>query len=211
MEAKDSLVAVNGVFIETGKQFTLQNNECRFAYRDSIFKNELKRKTVVTHVVFSLSKNPEYKLDYGNLKDELSKYDEVNLRRIRQSIIAIRANKLPDPKELGNAGSFFKNPIVEQSEANRLLERFPSMPVYPADSPDVSSGKVKLSAGWLIEKCSLKGYRENNIGVHRQQALVLVNYGEGTAAELIAFAQMVRTKVFDKFGVAIEPEVNIVD
>ncbi|MDR0725725.1 MAG: UDP-N-acetylmuramate dehydrogenase [Prevotellaceae bacterium] len=207
MEAKDSLVAVNGVFIENGKQFTLENAECRFAYRDSIFKNELKRKTVVTHVVFKLSKNPEYKLDYGNLKDELSKYDEINLRRIRQSVIAIRASKLPDPKDLGNAGSFFKNPIVDRTEANRLLELYPSMPVYPADS----SGKVKLSAGWMIEKCSLKGYRENNIGVHRQQALVLVNYGEGTASELIAFAQMMQTIVFEKFGVIIEPEVNIIN
>jgi UDP-N-acetylmuramate dehydrogenase len=210
MEAKDSLVAVNGIFIENGKRFTLKNTECRFAYRDSVFKHELKCKTVVTHVVFGLAKSPEYKLDYGNLRDELNKYDEINLHRIRQSIIAIRASKLPDPKELGNAGSFFKNPIVDRAEANRLLELFPSMPVYPADSPDVSSGKVKLSAGWMIEKCSLKGYRKNNIGVHHRQALVLVNYGEGTASELIAFAQMVQSNVFEKFGVIIDPEVNIV-
>jgi UDP-N-acetylmuramate dehydrogenase len=211
MEAKDSIVVANGVFIENGAQFTLQNAECHFAYRDSIFKNELKQKTIVTHAVFRLSKKPEYKLDYGNLNDELSKYDEINLHNIRQSVIAIRASKLPDPKELGNAGSFFKNPVVEQTEVERLLKLFPLMPVYPTDSSDVSSTKVKLSAGWLIEKCSLKGYRENNIGVHHKQALVLVNYGEGTASELISFARMIQTKVFDKFGVTIEPEVNIVD
>jgi UDP-N-acetylmuramate dehydrogenase len=210
MEAKDAIVAVNGLFTDSCTPFTLTNAECGFAYRDSVFKNELKRKTVVTHVVFRLSKKPDYKLDYGNLKDELVKYGEINLHNIRQSVIAIRANKLPDPKVLGNAGSFFKNPIVERTKADQLSQLFPSMPVYPVDSQDGRADRVKLSAGWMIEQCSLKGYRENGIGVHHKQALVLVNYGEGTAKELIAFAQMVQNRVFDKFGVTIEPEVNIV-
>jgi UDP-N-acetylmuramate dehydrogenase len=210
MEAKDAIVTVNGLSTDSCTPFTLRNDECRFAYRDSVFKNELKRKTVVTHVVFRLSKKPEYKLDYGNLKDELNRYDAINLHNIRQAVVAIRANKLPDPKVLGNAGSFFKNPIVERTEADRLLKLFPSMPIYPFDSQDYSAEKVKLSAGWMIEQCSLKGYRENDIGVHHKQALVLVNHGEGTAKELIAFSQMVQNKVFDRFGVRIEPEVNIV-
>lgn len=205
MEAKDSIASVNGMFISSGARFSLDNTECKFAYRNSIFKNELKRQTVITHVVFRLSKNPVFKLDYGNLKDELGKYNEINLHNIRKSVIDIRAGKLPDPKELGNAGSFFKNPVVEQSDAEKLRELFPSMPVYP----DIS-GKAKLSAGWLIEKCALKGYRENNIGVHHNQALVLVNYGEGTATELLAFSQMIRDRVFEKFGIKIEPEVNII-
>jgi UDP-N-acetylmuramate dehydrogenase len=210
MEVKNSIVAVNGIFVETGLLFSLTNEECHFGYRDSIFKNELRRKIVVTHVVFKLSKKPDYKLDYGNLKDELNKYDEINLFNIRRSIIDIRSSKLPDPKELGNAGSFFKNPVVERSEVERLQDMFPSMPVYPADVSDDVANKIKLSAAWLIENCSLKGYRENNIGVHHKQALILVNYGKGTASELIAFAQMVQNKVFDKFGITIEPEVNIV-
>jgi UDP-N-acetylmuramate dehydrogenase len=210
MEAKDSIASVNGIFIDDGSRFSLENAECKFAYRNSIFKNELKGKTVITHVVFRLSKHPVFKLDYGNLKEELKKYSEVNLSNIRKSVIDIRADKLPDPKALGNAGSFFKNPVVERREAERLSERYPSMPVYPADYSDISIDKVKLSAGWLIENCSLKGYRENNIGVHNKQALVLVNYGEGTAAELILFAQMVQNKVFEKFGIKIETEVNII-
>jgi UDP-N-acetylmuramate dehydrogenase len=210
MEAKDSIDSVNGIFIDDGSRFSLENAECKFAYRNSIFKNELKGKTVITHVVFRLSKNPVFKLDYGNLKEELKKYSEVNLSSIRKSVIDIRADKLPDPKALGNAGSFFKNPVVERTEADSLSERFPSMPVYPADYSDTSTGKVKLSAGWLIENCSLKGYRENNIGVYHKQALALVNYGGGTAAELIRFAQMIRDRVFEKFGVNIETEVNII-
>jgi UDP-N-acetylmuramate dehydrogenase len=211
MEVKDSIAEVNGIFIETGTPFSMDNSDCHFAYRDSIFKNELKRKAVVTHVVFRLSRKPDFKTDYGTLKDELDKYSEINLINIRNSIIAIRADKLPDPKVLGNAGSFFKNPVVERTEAEGLLFRFPSMPVYPADSSDISSAKVKLSAGWLIEKCSLKGFRKNNIGVHHKQALVLVNFGNGTAAELIEFYQMVQERVFNHFGILIEPEVNIVE
>jgi UDP-N-acetylmuramate dehydrogenase len=210
MEVKDSIVAVDGIFIENGARFTLKNDECHFAYRDSILKNGLRRKTVVTHVVFKLSKHPEYRLDYGNLKTELDKYDEINLLNIRASVIAIRESKLPDPKVLGNAGSFFKNPIVERAKAEQLLELFPSMPVYPVYSPHISAGMVKLSAGWMIEQCLLKGYRENNIGVHHKQALVLVNYGGGTAVELLSFSLMVQDKVFNKFNVKIEPEVNLI-
>jgi UDP-N-acetylmuramate dehydrogenase len=210
MEAKDSIVSVNGIRITDGSRFALANAECKFAYRNSIFKNELRGGTVITHVVFRLSKRPVFKLDYGNLKEELKKYGEVNLSNIRKTVIDIRADKLPDPKTLGNAGSFFKNPVVERAEARRLSERFPSMPVYPADSSDTPAGKVKLSAGWLIENCSLKGYRENNIGVHHKQALALVNYGGGTAAELIRFARMVQDRVFAKFGINIETEVNII-
>lgn len=204
MEAKDAIDTVNGVFIKTGSRFELKNAGCNFAYRNSVFKNKLKYKTIIAYVTFKLSKNHKYRLDYGNLKDELEKYGEINLLNIRKSIIDIRANKLPDPKELGNAGSFFKNPIIEPAEAEKLLEKYPSMPVYP------SGTKMKLSAGWMIEKCGLKGYRENNIGVHSKQALVLVNYGEGTASGLIAFSQMVQNKVFAEFGVEIEPEVNVI-
>jgi UDP-N-acetylmuramate dehydrogenase len=210
MEAANSTVAVNGIFIDSGSAFALDNEKCRFAYRNSIFKTDLNRKTVVTHIVFRLSRNPDYKLDYGNLSDEVGKYGEINLLNIRQSIINIRASKLPDPKELGNAGSFFKNPVVERHEAERLQEMFPSMPVYPADSSDALAGKVKLSAGWMIEQCALKGFRRNDIGVYNRQALVLVNYGNGTASELIAFSQMIQERIARQFEIQIEPEVIFV-
>ncbi|MDR1594970.1 MAG: UDP-N-acetylmuramate dehydrogenase [Prevotellaceae bacterium] len=207
MEVKDAIFTVRGIYIDDNKTFLLKKSDCQFAYRDSIFKNSLKQKTVITCVTFKLSKKHEYKLDYGNLKDELAKYDKINLRNIRQAVLDIRAAKLPDPKKLGNAGSFFKNPVVERSEVERLMEQFPLMPTYPVDNPDASRDKVKLSAAWMIENCALKGYRQNNIGVHHKQALVLVNYGGGTAQELIDFSQMVQDRVFDKFGVKIEPEV----
>ncbi|MDR1582363.1 MAG: UDP-N-acetylmuramate dehydrogenase [Prevotellaceae bacterium] len=210
MEVKDSISLVTGLFFDN-EQFLLDNAGCKFGYRNSIFKNDLRQKTVITYVIFKLSKHPEYNLDYGNLKDELKKYDEVNLRNIRNAVIDIRANKLPDPKVLGNAGSFFKNPVVKRVEAERLLERFPAIPVYPVDAPDIYSGQVKLSAGWLIEQCGLKGYCENNIGVHNKQALILVNHGGGTATELISFSQMVQDRVFKKFDVKIEPEVIFVN
>lgn len=206
MEMKDSMFTLKGVMTDNASPFEKTKEACDFSYRSSIFKKELKRKTVITYVAFRLSKTPEYNLDYGGLKDELQKYGEVNLLNIRKSIISIRADKLPDPVKLGNAGSFFKNPVVEQAEANRLMGMFPSMPVYPAGAAD----KVKLSAGWMIENCSLKGYRENNIGVHHRQALALVNYGGGTAPELLSFSQMIQDKVFHRFGVRIEPEVDIV-
>jgi UDP-N-acetylmuramate dehydrogenase len=210
MEVKDTILTVNGILIDDIKTFMLKNSQCEFAYRDSIFKNSLKQKTVITCVRFKLSKKHDYKIDYGNLNDELAKYDKIDLRNIRQAILDIRATKLPDPKELGNAGSFFKNPVVERTAAERLLEQFPSMPVYPADSTDASGNTVKLSAGWMIENCALKGFRQNNIGVHHKQALILVNYGGATAQELMSFAQMTQDRVFNKFGVKIEPEVVIV-
>jgi UDP-N-acetylmuramate dehydrogenase len=211
MEVKDSIFTVSGILIDNLDTFLLNNAGCEFAYRDSIFKNKLKQKTVITRVMFKLSKNHKYKLDYGNLKDELKKYDKVTLHNIRNAILDIRSAKLPDPKVLGNAGSFFKNPVIEQTEAERLLEQFPSAPVYHVDSPNMSGKKTKLSAAWLIEQCELKGFRQNNIGIHQKQALVLVNYGGGTAQELISFARIVQEKVFEKFGIKIEPEVNFVN
>ncbi|MDR1340760.1 MAG: UDP-N-acetylmuramate dehydrogenase [Prevotellaceae bacterium] len=207
MEAKDSIYALFGIMIDDGQPFFMENRDCKFTYRSSIFKNELKWKAIITRVAFKLAKGRRFKIEREDLQEELRKYGTINLSSIRQSILNLRAAKLPDPGELGNAGSFFKNPVVEQAEADRLLELFPSMPVYSASTFD---DKVKLSAGWMIENCSLKGYRENNIGVYDRQALVLVNYGGGTANELILFSRMVQDRVFEKFGVKIEPEVDIV-
>ncbi|MDR1898123.1 MAG: UDP-N-acetylmuramate dehydrogenase, partial [Prevotellaceae bacterium] len=189
MEVKDSIYAVNGIFISDCSNFELRNEECKFGYRDSVFKNELKQRAIVTSVIFRLSKIQEYTLDYGDVKKKLKEYNEINLRNIRDAIIKIRAEKLPNPKELGNAGSFFKNPVVETKAAQKMLKLYPSMPTYPF------KGKVKLSAAWLIEKCNLKGYRLGNVGVHQNQALVLVHYGQGNVNELLELSRMIQNTV----------------
>jgi UDP-N-acetylmuramate dehydrogenase len=201
-EAKDAITTVSGLFIDSLEPFELGAAQCGFAYRDSIFKHQLRNKTVITSVVFRLAKQPVFRLDYANLRDEAAKYGELSLANIRRAVINIRADKLPDPKVLGNAGSFFKNPSVDDATVQALMQQYPAMPAYPSGE----TGKSKLSAGWLIEQCGLKGYREGNVGVHSRQALVLVNFGNGSAAELIRLAQRVQDTVKTKFGVAIEQE-----
>ncbi len=205
VEAQEHIHLVRAISLDDGSLVEFSNEECRFAYRDSIFKNELKNKVVITSVVFKLDKFPEYKLDYGALKQEVGKLGEVNLHNIRQAVISIRESKLPDPKQLGNAGSFFKNPVVNTTEAERIIESFEQVPHY--SSSDGNS--IKLAAGWLIDQCGWKGFREGNVGVHKEQALVLVNYGGATGIELVNLAEKIKTSVFEKFGLELEPEVNI--
>ncbi|MDR2423128.1 MAG: UDP-N-acetylmuramate dehydrogenase [Prevotellaceae bacterium] len=203
VEVKDLIVAVDGIYIDSGQRFEMTNADCRFNYRDSIFKHELRQKTVVTHLTFRLTKrNHKYRLDYGNLQAELEG-NEVNLTNIRQAVLNIRRAKLPDPNVLGNAGSFFKNPTVERATADRLLLEYPDMPTFPVGN------RFKLSAGWLIEQAGMKGRRQGNVGVYQKQSLVLVNYGGATACELLNFAESIRDAVFQKFGVVLESEVSI--
>jgi UDP-N-acetylmuramate dehydrogenase len=204
MEAKDSIVSVDGVFTDSGAVFGMSNAECRFAYRDSIFKNGLRRKALVTHVTFRLSKVHGFKLDYGNLRDEATRCGAPDLNSVRNAVLVVRAGKLPDPKVTGNAGSFFKNPVVETEMAEELWRRYPQMPMFPAGRA------TKLSAAWLIETCGLKGCRSGNVGVHEKQSLVLVNCGGGTAAELLEFAHRIQATVEERFGVCLEPEVVVV-
>ncbi|MBQ2393492.1 MAG: UDP-N-acetylenolpyruvoylglucosamine reductase, partial [Alistipes sp.] len=156
-------------------------------------------------VEFVLSRTPNPRLGYGDVEREVEARGGVTLRNIREAVCAIRRSKLPDTAELGNAGSFFKNPVVERAVAERLLAEWPEMPHYPTASPD----EVKLAAGWLIDRAGLKGYRAGRVGVHVKQALVLVNYGGATGNEVIALARRVQETVYEKFGVRIEPEVNI--
>ncbi|MDR2563607.1 MAG: UDP-N-acetylmuramate dehydrogenase [Prevotellaceae bacterium] len=204
-EAKDAVDSVEGFYLDDLSDFTLDKESCRFAYRDSIFKRELKGKILITRVVFRLSKRPAYSLSYGNLDEEIRKYGEPNLDRIRRAVIEIRRRKLPDPAELGNAGSFFKNPTVDAVKANELRAMYPDMPIFPS-----AEGRMKLAAGKLIEICGFKGARHGNVGVHEHQALVLVNRGGGTPAELLELSDKIRKAVHDKFGVDIEPEVNVI-
>lgn len=203
-EAADTIRRVEMFCVENGSMLTLDAAHCGFGYRESVFKHTLKGRIIITAVEFELSRTPRPRLAYGDVEREVEARGGASLRNIREAICAIRRSKLPDPAVLGNAGSFFKNPVVEAPVAAALLERYPAMPHYPA--PD---GRVKLAAGWLIDQAGLKGWREGNVGVHERQALVLVNYGGATGGEVIAFARRVQQRVLDRFGIAIDTEVNI--
>lgn len=203
-EAKDIISRVHFFDTDTLTLRTLLNEECRFAYRDSIFKQELRGKTIITAVEFTLSKEARPNLGYGDLSREVEALGGATLKNIRDAVCAIRRSKLPDTAVLGNAGSFFKNPIVDGAVADALAAKYPDMPSYPAPE-----GKRKLAAGWLIDRAGMKGFRDGKVGVHERQALVLVNFGGATGNEVIALAKQVQSAVHDKFGIAIEPEVNI--
>ena len=205
-EAKDAITVVEYLDTRTMEVVRLSNEECHFAYRESIFKQELKGVAIILAVEFRLSRVARPNLGYGDVIKEVEARGGATLANIREAICAIRSSKLPDPKVLGNAGSFFKNPIVAREVAESLLERYPEMPHYPVAGDDT---KVKLAAGWLIDKSGLKGYRQGSVGVHERQALVLVNYGGATGGDVIALAEYVCGEVERCFGVEISPEVNI--
>lgn len=205
-EVKDVVTAVEYFDCRTLEVKRLTNAECRFAYRDSIFKQELRGVAIILAVEMRLQRTPQPNLGYGDVMREIETMGGITLKNIRRAISNIRGRKLPDPKELGNAGSFFKNPIVEREIADRLLHEYPSMPHY--DVPN-EPNKVKLAAGWLIDQSGLKGYREHGVGVHEHQALVLVNYGTACGNDVKLFAEFVASVVDHKFGVQITPEVNI--
>ncbi len=205
MEIQNQIETVFGFDLETQTEYSLSRNECQYAYRDSIFKNQLKNRFLITSVVFKLEKFHEFILNYGDLKAEVEKLGTVNLRNIRKAIIGIRESKLPDPKITGNAGSFFKNPVVSASLAEMLVTTYPAMPHYPA-----TDGSTKLAAGWLIEQCGWKGFRRGDAGVHEKQALVLVNLGNATGKEIYDLSEEIKQSVHEKFGVELEREVNVI-
>ncbi len=205
VEVEDVIAEVEALNISTFKTECFKNDECEFAYRDSIFKRKLKGTQIITHVSFKLQKQPVFKLDYGKLKDELNRFDKVNLANIRQAVIDIRNSKLPKPEEIGNAGSFFKNPVIEKLKAIELLSQYEDMPSY-----DQGLGKVKIPAGWLIEKAGWKGKRIGNAGVHKNQALVLVNYGGSSGSDIYNVATEIQKSVKNMFDIDIAMEVNIV-
>jgi UDP-N-acetylmuramate dehydrogenase len=188
------------------KVYAFGVNDCRFGYRDSIFKSERKGRYIILNVTFRLSKVPLLKTSYGAIREELRKMNvkSPTIQDISKAVITIRRSKLPDPKDIGNAGSFFKNPIVDQAQFLTLSKKYPDLPAYPHE--DLS---VKLAAGWLIEQCGWKGYRTGDAGVHANQALVLVNYGNATGNEILALSERITESVFKKFGVHLEREVNI--
>ena len=203
-EAKDIIERVHYFDTQDHKHHTIGNAECHFAYRDSIFKRELKGRVIITSVEFRLSKIAHPNLGYGDLSKEVESRGGSSLENIRNAVCAIRQSKLPDTKVLGNAGSFFKNPIVNKSIAEQLKSEYEDMPIYP-----ISEQKCKLAAGWLIDKAGLKGFRNGNVGVHERQALVLVNFGEAKGTDVLELSTQVQQTVKAKFGIEIEPEVNI--
>jgi UDP-N-acetylmuramate dehydrogenase len=206
VEIKDVFVSLQALHIPTLEVHSFSHHDCEFGYRESVFKTKFKNQYVILNVSFRLSKNPKTNISYGAIESELKKMGIQNpgIKDVSNAVIAIRSSKLPDPKIIGNAGSFFKNPVVEQSILKQLLNQFPDVPSYP--SPD---GKVKLAAGWLIEKAGWKGKKLNNYGVHDLQALVLVNYGGASGQEILNLSKQIMDDVYNKFCVNLEREVNI--
>lgn len=204
VEVKDIIVSVETLNID-GTERVYTTGECDYAYRDSIFKRAGMKNVFVTYVSFRLSKKEHYKLDYGTIREELAKYPEVNLKTVRQAIIRIREDKLPDPKVMGNAGSFFMNPVVSRVRFEALQEEYPQMPFY-----ELADGQVKIPAGWMIDRCGWKGKALGPAAVHEKQALVLVNRGGAKGHDIIALSDAVRASVRDKFGIDIHPEVNFI-
>lgn len=206
VEAKDLIETVETVEVATLQERVFANSDCGYAYRESVFKKELARQYVVTHVSYRLSKFPAFHLEYGNVEAELEKTGlDLTLDNVRRTIIGIREAKLPDPKVQGNAGSFFMNPIVPRAHYETLQKDYPDMPHYAVDAD-----KVKIPAAWMIDRCGWKGKQLGRAGVHDKQALVLVNAGGATGQEVIALSQEIQKSVADKFGIRISPEVNFI-
>lgn len=207
-EIKDTFISCEAMNIATQQMKTFSKEECNFGYRESVFKQEAKDKYVITSVVFKLTKrNHKINTSYGDIKKELENQNVTTptLKDVSNAVIAIRQSKLPDPKELGNSGSFFKNPIISKELFEKVQARFPDVKHF-----EVSSTEVKVPAGWLIEHCGLKGYRKDDAGVHKNQALVLVNYGNATGQDILNLSKYVQKTVFDKYGIEIEAEVNVI-
>ena len=207
-EIKDTFISCDAMNLLTQEMKTFTKEECNFGYRESIFKHEAKDKFVIASVIFKLAKrNHKINTSYGDITKELEKQNVAipTLRDVSNAVIAIRQSKLPDPKELGNSGSFFKNPIISKELFEKVQQKFPDVKHF-----EVSPTEVKVPAGWLIENAGLKGYRKDDAGVHKNQALVLVNYGNASGQDILALSRYVQKTVFDKYGIAIEAEVNVI-
>lgn len=205
VEVQDVIVEVKTVEVQSANVRVFSNAECHYGYRESVFKTSLKGQYIVTSVLFRLDKTPVYKLNYQHLEAEVLKAGVVNLHNIRQTIIAVRESKLPDPKITGNAGSFFMNSVVSKEQFHDLQIKYPHIPHY-----FVSETEEKIPAGWLIDQCGWKGKQVGNAGVHDKQALVLVNKGGASGAEIVYLAEQIQASVKEKFGIELHPEVNYV-
>ena len=206
VEIKDTFHQLEAIEIETGKIKTFDKEACNFGYRNSVFKNELKGKYIIVNVTFKLTKNKhQLNISYGAIKNYLNDIEHPTLKEISDAVISIRQSKLPDPKEIGNSGSFFKNPVISKMDFDKLQKKYPEIPSY-----FVSESEIKIPAGWLIEQCGFKGKRFGEAGVHKNQALVLINYGNATGKEIFELAQKIQETVKNTFNIDLEIEVNII-
>ena len=207
MELKDSFLQCEAIELTTGDKRVFTKEECCFGYRESIFKSELKGQYVITSVDFLLKKNAPLNLEYGNIKAYLEQNGIKNpsMQQLHDAICAIRDSKLPDVKQIGSAGSFFKNPVISAEQFEALQQDYPNIPHYPD-----AEGMVKVPAGWLIEQEGWKGWRNEHVGVYDKQALVLVHYGGGKGQDIVELAHKIQDSVEAKFGIRISPEVNFV-
>lgn len=208
VELKDHFVSCEAINIATGEIETFKKTDCHFDYRNSVFKQELKGQYIICSVTFKLTKKEHVlRTSYGSIQDELNlmKISNPTIQDISKAVVAIRQSKLPNPKQIGNSGSFFKNPVVRKEAFQKLKEQFENIPSYAA-----SEGKVKVPAGWLIEKAGFKGKRFDNHGVHKKQALVLVNYGGANGNDILKLSQLIQNTISRIFGIKIEAEVNII-
>lgn len=207
-EIKDTFESCHAIQINNQEHKTFQKEECNFGYRESVFKQEAKDKYIITSVLFKLTKkNHKINTSYGDILKELEEQNCINpeLKDVSNAIIAIRKRKLPDPKELGNSGSFFKNPIISKSAFESIHSKHPEMPFY-----EISNNQVKVPAGWLIEQAGFKGKRFGDAGIHVNQALVLVNYGNATGQEIVAVSKNIQQTIKKTYNIDIEAEVNII-
>ena len=204
VEVKDVLVKAEAIDLLSGEKRVFENAACEYAYRQSIFKKELKGRYAITYVTYRLQKQPVLKLDYGNIKAMLGDKDRQTIADVRQAIIGIRNAKLPDPKVQGNAGSFFMNPVVSREKFQSIQKDYPQMPFYEVE------GGVKIPAGWMIDQCGWKGKSLGRAAVHDKQALVLVNSGGATSDEILTLCNAICKDVQDRFGIDIHPEVNFI-
>ena len=205
VEIKDVFHELEAYDMNEQKVYTFTLNDCEFGYRESVFKRKYRDRFVILNVTFRLRKQPMFHTSYGAIREELDKMRvrTLSINAISQAVINIRSSKLPDPKQIGNAGSFFKNPTISNERFLSLQAIFPTIVGYPA------GGSVKLAAGWLIEQCGWKGFRRGDAGCHARQALVLVNYGKATGREIYELSEEILVSVEKKFGVVLEREVNI--
>lgn len=204
VEVMDFIESVEGYLISKGKELRLSVKDCRFSYRDSIFKGELKDQVIITKVNFRLRRNHSFQTEYPDLKRELDDHSEITLKSIRKAVMAIRSAKLPDPSVTGNAGSFFKNPVISKEQADSLQRFYPGIPVYGS-----GEGRTKISAAWLIEQCGWKGKKLGKTGTHKKQPLIIINHGGATGEEILQCAIKIQRAVMNRFAIKLETEVNV--
>jgi len=204
-EVENVIESVTGILTDSLEQITFTRDKCNFGYRDSIFKQGLKDRFIITNVIFTLSRNPVLNTTYGRLQNELAGNKKTDLQSVRQAVIKIRKDKLPDPDKFGSAGSFFRNPVISKSKFNNLRSDYSDIPAYPANNQG-----VKIAAGWLIEKAGWAGKRTGDAGVYNKQALILLNYGSATGKQIKDLAEKIMISVSNKFGIDLQTEVNII-